>query len=158
MSQLMLMRLWYLPHRRPAEALASLLIRAVSPECSLFTHMKYGSRQRVRPNIRHLVSLDDERYHNFMKWLKYQTVKDQCNQTVNALDSGSHGHGFDSSGGEIQGTSWSWIWYIWWWDSGHFMVMDLIHLVRFSTLHCKQTHTCHISHCENLTEFGPPES
>ena len=35
-------------------------IRAVSPEPSLFTHMKYGStcRRRVRPNIRHLAPLD----------------------------------------------------------------------------------------------------
>ena len=52
------MRLWYLSHRRPAKALASLRIRAVSPEPSLFTHMKYGSRQRVRPKIRHLAPLD----------------------------------------------------------------------------------------------------
>ena len=45
MSQLM--RLWYLSHRRPAKAQASLRIRAVSPEPSLFAHMKYGSRWRV---------------------------------------------------------------------------------------------------------------
>ena len=48
------MRLWYLLHRRPAKAQASLRIRAVSPEPSLFAHMKYGSRQRIWPNIRHL--------------------------------------------------------------------------------------------------------
>ena len=45
-----LMRLWYLSHRRPAKAQASLHIRAVSPEPSLFAHMKYGSRRRVRPS------------------------------------------------------------------------------------------------------------
>ena len=50
------MRLWYLSQRRPAKAQASLRIRAVSP--SLFAHMKYGSRGRVRPKIRHLVPLD----------------------------------------------------------------------------------------------------
>ena len=33
--------------RRPAKAQASLHIHAVSPEPSLFAHMKYGSRQRV---------------------------------------------------------------------------------------------------------------
>ena len=47
------MRLWYLSHRRPAKAQVSLRIRAVSPEPSLFAHMKYGSRQRVRPKIGH---------------------------------------------------------------------------------------------------------
>ena len=31
---------------------------AVAPEPSLFTHMKYGSRRRVQPKIRHLASLD----------------------------------------------------------------------------------------------------
>ena len=36
-----LMRLWYLSHRRPAKAQASLRIRAVSPDPSLFAHMKY---------------------------------------------------------------------------------------------------------------------
>ena len=43
---------------RPAKAQASLRIRAVSPEPSLFAHMKYGSIRCVRPNIRHLASLD----------------------------------------------------------------------------------------------------
>ena len=38
------MRLWYLSHRRPAKAQASLCIRAVSPEHSLFAHMKYGNK------------------------------------------------------------------------------------------------------------------
>ena len=43
------MRLWYLSHRQPAKAQVSLCIHAVSPEPSLFAHMKYGSRWRV-PN------------------------------------------------------------------------------------------------------------
>ena len=52
MSQLM--RLWYLSHRRPAKAQASLR----GPELSLFAHMNYGSRRRVRPKIRDLAPLD----------------------------------------------------------------------------------------------------
>ena len=47
-----LMRLWYLSRRRPAKA------QAISQEPSLFARMKYGSRQRVRPKIRHLAPLD----------------------------------------------------------------------------------------------------
>ena len=35
------------------------IFRTVSPEPSLFAHMKYGSRPRVRPQIRHLVPLND---------------------------------------------------------------------------------------------------
>ena len=35
------MRLWYLSHRRPANAQASLRIRAVTPVPSLFANMKY---------------------------------------------------------------------------------------------------------------------
>ena len=53
-----LMRLWYLSHRRPAKAQASLRICPVSPEPLLFVHMKYGSRRRVRPNLRQLALLD----------------------------------------------------------------------------------------------------
>ena len=56
MSQLI--RLCYLSHRRPAKAQASLCIRTVSPEPSLFAHMKYGSRWRVWPKIRHLAPLN----------------------------------------------------------------------------------------------------
>ena len=46
-----LMRLWYLSHRRPAKAQASLRIRTVSPEPSLFAHLKCGSSRwrRFRP-------------------------------------------------------------------------------------------------------------
>ena len=54
----MLMRLWYLSHRWPAKAQASLRICAVLPEPSLFAHMKYRSRRRVQPKIRHLAPLD----------------------------------------------------------------------------------------------------
>ena len=45
-------------YRRPAKAQASLRIRAVSPEPSLFARMKNGSRRRVRPKLRHLAPLD----------------------------------------------------------------------------------------------------
>ena len=48
----------HLSHGRPAKAQASLRIRAVSPEHLLFAHIKYGSRRRVRPKIRHLTQLD----------------------------------------------------------------------------------------------------
>ena len=44
-----LLRLWYLSHRRPAKAQASLRIHAVLLEPSLFAHMKYRSRRRVWP-------------------------------------------------------------------------------------------------------------
>ena len=47
-----------LSHRRPAKAQVSLCIREVSQEPLLFAHMKYESRQRVRPKIRHLARLD----------------------------------------------------------------------------------------------------
>ena len=73
------MRLWYLSHRRPAKAQASLRIRAVSPKHSLFAHIKCGSRQRVRSKIRpHWMAalarlknefMEDEKYHNLMRWL-----------------------------------------------------------------------------------------
>ena len=39
-------------------AQASLRIRAVLPEPSLFAHMKYGSRRWIRQKIRHLAPLD----------------------------------------------------------------------------------------------------
>ena len=40
--------IWYLSHRQPAKAQASLRIRAVSPEPSMFAHMKYGNRRKVQ--------------------------------------------------------------------------------------------------------------
>ena len=59
LSQLgdMILRWWYLSHGRPAKAQANLRIRAVSPEPSLFAHIKYWSRRRVQPKIRHLAPL-----------------------------------------------------------------------------------------------------
>ena len=45
-------------HRRPKKAQANLHIRAVSPESSLFAHMKYGSRRRVLPKLSYLAPLD----------------------------------------------------------------------------------------------------
>ena len=63
-----LIRLWYLSHRRPTKAQASLrirqgsdeiaCIRAVSPEPLLLAHIKYGSRRRVQLKIRYLDPLD----------------------------------------------------------------------------------------------------
>ena len=53
-----LMGLWYLSHSRPAKAQASLRIRAVSPESSLFAHIQYANKERVRQKIRHLAQLD----------------------------------------------------------------------------------------------------
>ena len=69
-----LTRLWYLSHRRPAKAQASLRIRAVSPEPSLFAHMRYGSRRRVRPKPHWMAAqarlknefTEDEKCHNFI--------------------------------------------------------------------------------------------
>ena len=66
MSQLM--RLWYLSHRRPAKAQASLCMRTVPPEPSLFAHIKYGNRRWVRPKIRHLAPLDGCAC-SFEKWV-----------------------------------------------------------------------------------------
>ena len=66
MSQLM--RLWYLSHWQPAKAQASLRICRVSPEPSLFAHMKYESRRRVRPKIKHLAPLDGCPYV-FEEWV-----------------------------------------------------------------------------------------
>ena len=50
--------IWYLSHRRPANAHGGLHIRADTPEPFLFANIKYGSKQRVRPKIRHLAPLD----------------------------------------------------------------------------------------------------
>ena len=66
------MRLWYLSHKRPAMAQASLRIRAVSQEPLLFADIKYGSRRRVRSTVIFLALLnlkneysEDEKYHHF---------------------------------------------------------------------------------------------
>ena len=53
-----LMRLWYLSHRRTAKAQARPHKCAVSPEPSLFAHIKFGSRRRVWPKIRRLAPVD----------------------------------------------------------------------------------------------------
>ena len=73
------MRLWYLSHRRPAKAQASLRGCAVLPEPLLFARMKYGGRRRIRPKIRHNWMAaharlkneftEDEQNHNLMTWL-----------------------------------------------------------------------------------------
>ena len=91
-----LKRLWYLSHRRPAKAQAILRIRAVSPEPSLFAHMKYASRRRVRPKLRHLALLDGcacafEEWvyggRNLMRWLKQKTDKPQGTRREKARNS-----------------------------------------------------------------------
>ena len=73
------MGLWYLSHRRPAKAQASLHIHAVSPEPSLFAYMKYGSRRRVQQKNQTWMAVHarmkkeftvDVKYHNLMRWLK----------------------------------------------------------------------------------------
>ena len=73
------MRIWYLSRRRPAKAQAVLRIRAVSPEPSLFAHMKYESKRRVRPKIKQWIAAqvrlkneftEDEKCHNLVSWLK----------------------------------------------------------------------------------------
>ena len=106
-----LMRLWYLSHMQPAKAQASLRIRAVSLEPSLFTHMKYGSRPRDWPKIRHLAPLDgcactfknefteDEKCHNPMSWLiSFSTLSNpqqalQCTYQLFPLrEDGYHGY------------------------------------------------------------------
>ena len=85
MSQLM--RLWYLSHSPPVKAQASLHIHTVLPEPSLFAHMKYESRRRVRPksDIKpHWMTAharlkneftEDEKYHNLMTWLIFLSGK-----------------------------------------------------------------------------------
>ena len=57
------MRLWYLSLRRPVKAQASLRIRAVSPEPSLFANTKYGSLKNE--------FMEDEKCHNLKRWLNY---------------------------------------------------------------------------------------
>ena len=81
-----LLRLWYLSHRGPAKAQARC---AVLPEPSLFAHMKYGSRRRVRPKIRHLAYLD-----GCASRLKNEFTEDKI---INAIISwnGSFCHVFD---------------------------------------------------------------
>ena len=69
------MRLWYFSHRRPAKAQASLRIRAVSPEPSLFAHIKYGQRVLPHGMAAHAYLknefTEDEKYHNLMRRLSF---------------------------------------------------------------------------------------
>ena len=51
----------YFDIQNPAKAQASLRIRAVSPEPSLFAGIKYGNRRRVRQKIRHLDEGSDKK-------------------------------------------------------------------------------------------------
>ena len=76
--------LFPLTYRWPAKAQASLGTGTVSPEPSLFAHIKYGRRQRVWPKIKHLAQwmaaharlkndfTEDEKYHNPMRWLIFE--------------------------------------------------------------------------------------
>ena len=74
------MRLWYLSHRRTAEAQASLRFRAVSPEHSLFAHMEVDEGSNKKSDIYpHWMAAharlkneltENERCHNLMSWLK----------------------------------------------------------------------------------------
>ena len=62
---------------------ARLCICTASPEPSLFAHIKYGNRRRVRSKIRHLAPLDgcvcefteDGKYRIHMTWLKREIKK-----------------------------------------------------------------------------------
>ena len=49
-------------------------IRAVSPEPSLFAHIKYGSTRRVPPNIWHLATLDGMRVRRMSLRRKKSTI------------------------------------------------------------------------------------
>ena len=98
-----LMRLWYLSHRWPAKAQASLRICAVSSEPLLFAHLKYGSKRRVQPKIRpHWMAAhvplkneftEDEKYHNLMSWSIYILIWRYCimNMKDNCADLSSLG-------------------------------------------------------------------
>ena len=79
MSQLMWKR--YLTHQRPAKAQASLRIRTVSPEPSLFAHTIYGSRGSFRQPTTSLALLSSCAFEFIgtqsakvpflMRWLKW---------------------------------------------------------------------------------------
>ena len=49
------MRFWYLSHREQRRLRC---LSAVAPESSLFAHIKYRSRRRIRPKIRRVAPLD----------------------------------------------------------------------------------------------------
>ena len=102
MSQLM--RLRHLSHRRPVKVQASLRICAVSPEPSLFAHMKYESRGRVRPKKQASSPTGWLRMHGWRKSLrsgkKYHNLMSWFNYTSASLWHGSlqHEFGYSSPG------------------------------------------------------------
>ena len=74
------MRLWYLAHRRPAKAQASLCIGAALPEPSLFAHINYGRRVRPKKQTSSPTCMavhaylkneftEDKKCQNLMRWL-----------------------------------------------------------------------------------------
>ena len=100
------MRLWYLSHRRPAKAQAML----VSPEPSLFAHMKYG-RRRSRDQTKHQTSsphwmaahahlkkefTEDEKYQNLMSWLinvvLYASVLTRANTSCKIMQASAYSY------------------------------------------------------------------
>ena len=75
------MRLWYLSHRQPAKAQASLRICAVSPEPSLFAQsMEVDEESDQKSDIcPHWMAVharlkneftEDDKCHNLVRWLK----------------------------------------------------------------------------------------
>ena len=62
--------------QRLRRACVDLRIRTVSPEPSLFAHMKYGSRRRVRPKIRH---------HCPTGWLRMRVWKKSLRRTKSTI-------------------------------------------------------------------------
>ena len=68
------MRLWYLSQRQRAKAQVSLRIRSVSPEPSLFEHMKKGptKNQTSSPTARLKNEFtEDGTCHNLTSWLNF---------------------------------------------------------------------------------------
>ena len=75
------MRLWYLSHRRPVKAQASLRIRAVLPEPLLFATLSmeidkgFDLKSEIclhwmAAHVRLKNELtEDDKYHNLMRWL-----------------------------------------------------------------------------------------
>ena len=80
------MRLWYLSHRRPAKAQASLRIRAVSAEPSLFADMKYGSKCSRRYHFGGFIMNEEEEeeegHYNFI----YNTLENLGRSGTNQIE------------------------------------------------------------------------
>ena len=86
----------YAYHKELAMAQASLCIHAVSPEPSLFTHMKYGSKRRVRPKIRHPAH-----------WMATHTrLRMGLRRTKSAINSWDDSYGFSVKQYLVQIYSW----------------------------------------------------